>query len=129
MTRVASRRLAPLSIVAVAWFVFGGAHGAGAESIWVHAKVEIQSTTGEQITRFRAFSTSDEAGTTRVNASRLCVKGIAYRVQEKCEENTSSIELVERTTDLPGLGSKCGEVTATAAGVTAQAQASARACP
>jgi len=102
---------------------------AEAETIWVHTKVEIDTSTGEQTTRFMAFSTSEEAGTKRVPASQLCIKGVAYRVQEKCEDNVSSIELVERTTGLPGLGIKCGESTATATLGSARARATARACP
>lgn len=107
-------------------FLAAVAHG---ETVWVHTKVEIDTSTGEQTTRFVAYSTSDEAGTKRMTATRLCVKGVAYQVQEKCEENVSSVELVERTTGLPGLGTKCGEAAATATSGTARARATARACP
>jgi hypothetical protein len=121
----------PGSRVIVLCLVLGalGVSIAHAETIWVHTKVEIDTSTGEQTTRFMAFATSDEAGTRRLTASQLCIKGVAYRSQEKCEENISSLELVERTTGLPGLGTKCGESTATATLGSARARATARACP
>ena len=102
---------------------------AGAETAWIHASVETQGSVGEQVTTFRAFTTSDQAGTTRIPVSRLCIKGMAHKVQEKCEENVSSIELVEQTTGLPAVGSLCVEALATGTWKTIPLTATARACP
>lgn len=102
---------------------------AGAETAWIHASVETQGSVGGQVTTFRGFTTSDQAGTTRIPVSRLCIKGMAHKVQDKCEDNVSSIELVEQATGLPGVGSLCVEALATATWKTIPLTATARACP
>ena len=96
---------------------------------WIHVSVETHGTSGEQTSTFRAFTTSDEAGTQRIPVSRVCVKGIAHKVEEKCAENTDSVELVEHTTGLPGLGSLCVEAVASAESKVGPLSATARACP
>jgi hypothetical protein len=109
----------------LAWAETSGAQ----ETAWVHVAVETRGSTGEQVSTFRAFTTADEAGTRRISVPRLCVKGIAYRVEERCEENTEAVELVERTTGLSGVGSLCVEAVASAESRVGPLSATARACP
>jgi hypothetical protein len=110
--------------------VLGAVSGARAQGgSWVHASVETRGAPGEQITTFRAVTTTDQAGTQRAPVARLCVKGIAHRVQERCEENTAAVELVERTIGLPGVGDLCVEAIASATSAVGPLTATARACP
>jgi hypothetical protein len=114
----------------VAGVLLGWAGVAGAqETAWIHVSVSTQGAAGEQISTFRAYTTSDEAGTRRIPVARLCVKGIAHRVEERCVENTESVELVERTTGLPGVGSLCVEAVGSAESKAGPLSATARACP
>ena len=99
------------------------------ETAWIHVSVSTQGATGEQTSTFRAFTTSDEAGARRIPVARLCVKGIAHRVDEKCVENADSVELVERTTGLPGVGSLCVQAVGSAESKAGPLTATARACP
>jgi hypothetical protein len=101
----------------------------GAETVWVHVSVETRGATGEQVSTFRAFTTSDQAGTQRIAVDRLCVKGIGHRTEERCEANVAAVELVERVTGLPGVGSLCVEAVATADSRVGPLTATARACP
>jgi hypothetical protein len=98
-------------------------------TVWVHVAAETRGSTGEQVSTFRAFTTADEAGTRRIRVSRLCVKGIAHRVEERCAENAEEVELVERTTGLPGVGSLCVEAIASVESNVGPLSATARACP
>jgi hypothetical protein len=91
--------------------------------------VETRGATGEQVSTFRAFTTSDQAGSQRVPVTRLCVKGIAHRVEERCVDNADSVELVERTSGLPGMGNLCVEAVASAESKVGPLSATARACP
>jgi hypothetical protein len=100
-----------------------------AETARLHVRVETQGTTGEQVTRFWAYTTTDEAGTTPLEVSRLCVKGVGHRTEEKCVENASTVELVERATGLTGVGNQCVEALASATWRTLPISANARACP
>lgn len=102
---------------------------AGAETVRIHVTVETQGSPGQQVSYFRAFTTTDEAGTERVVVSRLCVKGIGHETQEKCEENVSFVEVVERAVGLPGVGSRCVEALASATWKAVPLSATARACP
>jgi hypothetical protein len=102
---------------------------AAAETVWVHARVDTRGEAGAQVSRFWAFTTSDEGGTRRVAVARLCVLGTAHRTQERCAENASEIELEERATGLPGLGNRCVETLATATWGQRPLTATARACP
>jgi hypothetical protein len=99
------------------------------ETAWIHVSVSTQGAAGEQISTFRAFTTADEAGTRRIPVARLCVKGIAHRVEERCVENMESVELVERTTGLPGVGSLCVQAVGSAESKAGPLSATARACP
>jgi hypothetical protein len=99
------------------------------ETAWIHVTVETRGATGEQVSTFRAYTTSDQAGARRIPVARLCVKGIAHRVEERCVENMDSVELVERTTGLPGVGSLCVEAVASAESKVGPLSATARACP
>ncbi len=126
------KRRVPLVLTPIVLSLLGGwvtPDVAVAETAWVHAAVETQGSVGEQVTRFRAFTTSDEAGNTQIVVSRLCVKGVAHQEQEKCAENASSVELVERTVGLPGVGSRCVEAFASATWKDVPLSATARACP
>lgn len=114
----------------VAGFVLGWTGVAGAqETAWIHVTVETRGAPGEQVSTFRAFTTSDQAGTQRILVDRLCVKGIAHRVDERCVEKAESVELVERTIGLPGVGSLCVEAVASAESKVGPLSATARACP
>jgi len=116
--------------VVLAALLLGWTGTAGAQNTtWIHVTAETRGVTGEQTSTFRAFTTSDQAGTQRVSVDRLCVKGIAHRVDEKCAENTDSVELVERTTGLPGVGTLCVEAVASAESKVGPLSATARACP
>jgi len=96
---------------------------------WIHVTVETRGASGEQVSTFRAFTTSDQGGTQRIPVDRLCVKGIAHRVEERCVANAESVELVERTIGLPGVGSLCVEAVASAESKVGPLSATARACP
>jgi hypothetical protein len=109
----------------LAWAGTAGAQG----TAWIHVSVETRGATGEQVSTFRAFTTSDQAGTQRIPVDRLCVKGIAHRVDERCVANADSVELVERMTGLPGMGNLCVEAVASAESKVGPLSATARACP
>lgn len=111
--------------IVLMWAVAVAAQG----SVWIHVSVETRGVTGEQVSTFRAFTTSDQAGTQRIPVDRLCVKGIAHKVDEQCVANADSVELVERTTGLPGVGSLCVEAVASAESKVGPLSATARACP
>ncbi len=100
-----------------------------AEMAHIHVRVETKGTTGEQVTRFWAFTTTDEAGKDPLEVSRLCVKGVGHREEEKCVENASAVELVEQAAGLPGVGNRCVEAFASAIWKTVPLSATARACP
>jgi hypothetical protein len=117
-----------VSMAAVLVLAGGGTAGAQGAT-WVHAAVETRGVQGEQVTTFRAFTTTDESGTRRVPVARLCVKGIAHQIQEKCGENTEAVELTERTVGLPGVGNLCVEAVAHAESPAGPLTATARACP
>ena len=102
---------------------------AAQNTAWIHVSVETRGASGQQISSFRAFTTSDEAGTQRISVDRICVKGIAHRVEEKCVNNADAVELVEQTTGLPGVGSLCVEAVASAESKVGPLSATARACP
>jgi hypothetical protein len=115
---------------ALAGVVLAGTGAASAQgSAWIHVSVETRGATGEQVSTFRAFTTSDQGGTQRIPVNRLCVKGIAHRIDERCVDNADSVELVERTTGLPGVGSLCVEAVASAESRVGPLSATARACP
>ena len=107
------------------WTETAGAQG----TAWIHVSVETRGAVGEQVSTFRAFTTSDQPGTQRIVVDRLCVKGIAHRVEERCVANADSVELVERTTGLPGMGILCVEAVASAESKVGPLSATARACP
>ena len=114
----------------VTTLVLGSAGTAGAQSTaWLHVTVETRGATGEQISTFRAFTTSDQGGTQRITVDRLCVKGIAHRVEERCLENADAVELVETAGGLPGVGNLCVEAVASANSKAGPLSATARACP
>jgi hypothetical protein len=116
---------AVLTGLVLGWTGTAGAQG----TAWIHVTVETRGVSGEQTSTFRAFTTSDQAGTQRVPVERLCVKGIAHRVDEKCVQNADSVELVERATGLPGVGNLCVEAVASAESKVGPLSATARACP
>jgi hypothetical protein len=114
----------------VATLVLGQAGMATAQSTaWLHVTVETRGATGEQVSTFRAFTTSDQAGTQRITVDRLCVKGIAHQVGERCVENADAVELVETTRGLSGVGNLCVEAVASATSKVGPLSATARACP
>jgi hypothetical protein len=118
------------AVVVGTGLVLGGAGEALAQATtWIHASVETRGAAGEQVSTFRARTTTDQAGTQPVAVSRLCVKGIGHQVQEKCESNVASVELVERTLGLPGVGTLCVEAVASAESSVGPLSANARACP
>jgi hypothetical protein len=107
------------------WSGVAGAQG----TAWIHVTVETRGAPGEQVSTFRAFTTSDQGGTQRIPVDRLCVKGIAHRVEERCVDNAASVELVERTLGLPGVGTLCVQAVASAESKVGPLSATARACP
>ena len=114
----------------VTTLVLGSAGMAGAQgTAWLHVTVETRGATGEQVSTFRAFTTSDQAGSQRITVDRLCVKGIAHQVEERCVDNTDAVELVETTRGLPGAGNLCVEAVASANSKVGPLSATARACP
>jgi hypothetical protein len=114
-----------LAGVIVMWASVAAAQG----TAWLHVTVDTRGASGEQVSTFRAFTTSDQGGTQRIPVDRLCVKGIAHRVEERCVDNTDAVELVERTTGLPGVGNLCVEAVASAESKVGPLAATARACP
>jgi hypothetical protein len=100
-----------------------------AATAYVHVRVDTKGAMGEQVTRFWAFTTSDEAGQNPLPVSRLCVKGVGHREEERCVESASTVELVERATGLTGVGNRCVEAFASAMWGTLPLTATARACP
>jgi hypothetical protein len=114
-----------LAVLVLGWTGMAAAQG----TAWLHVTVETRGASGEQVSTFRAFTTSDQAGTQRISVDRLCVKGIAHQIEERCAEGTDTVELVERTTGLPGVGSLCVEAVASAASKVGPLSATARACP
>jgi hypothetical protein len=117
--------VAVVSGLVLGWTATASAQG----TAWIHVTVETRGALGEQTSTFRAFTTSDQAGLQRIVVDRLCVKGIAHRVDEKCVQNADTVELVERATGLPGLGSLCVEAVASAESKAGPLSATARACP
>jgi hypothetical protein len=116
--------------IVLAGMMLGWPWAVGAQgTAWIHVAVETRGAAGEQISTFRAFTTSDQAGTQRIPVGRLCVRGIAHRVEERCVANADSVELVERTSGLPGVGSLCVEAVASAESKVGPLSATARACP
>jgi hypothetical protein len=114
----------------VATLVLWSAGMAAAQSTaWLHVTVETRGATGEQVSTFRAFTTSDQAGSQRITVDRLCVKGIAHQVEERCVDNTDAVEMVETTTGLSGVGNLCVEAVASATSKAGPLAATARACP
>ena len=114
----------------VATLVLGSAGLSAAQSTaWLHVTVETRGATGEQVSTFRAFTTSDQAGSQRITVDRLCVKGIAHQIEERCVNNTDAVELVETTTGLSGVGNLCVEAVASATSKAGPLSATARACP
>ena len=114
----------------VTTLVLGSAGMAGAQgTAWLHVTVETRGATGEQVSTFRAFTTSDQAGSQRITVDRLCVKGIAHQVEERCVDNTDAVEMVETTTGLSGVGNLCVEAVASATSKAGPLAATARACP
>lgn len=111
--------------LALGWPWLADAQG----TAWIHVAVETRGAAGEQTSTFRAFTTSDQAGTQRIAVDRLCVKGIAHKVEERCVANADSVELVERTMGLPGVGNLCVEAVASAESKVGPLSATARACP
>ena len=103
--------------------------GDAAETVWVHASVRTEGAVGEQVSYFRAFTTTDQAGTERIAVSRLCIRGVGHDKHEKCEENASSVEVVERALGLSGVGSLCVDAYASAMWKGVPLAATARACP
>lgn len=117
-------------LMLVAALVLGSAWMAAAQSTaWLHVTVETRGATGEQVSTFRAFTTSDQAGSQRITVDRLCVKGIAHQIEERCVNNTDAVELVETTTGLSGVGNLCVEAVASATSKAGPLSATARACP
>jgi len=112
---------------ALAWL--GATPARAQDSVWIHATVDTKSAPGEQVSTFRAYTSTDQPGSNRVPVTRLCVKGIGHQVQEKCEDNAAAVELVERQTGLPGLGSLCVEAVASAQTRVGPLSTNARACP
>jgi hypothetical protein len=102
---------------------------AEAQSVWLHARVDTQGSPGQQVSRFRAFATSDQAGLNPVAVPTICVKGIAHRTDERCAQNASEVILEERRVGLPGVGALCVEAQATAVASVGPLTANARACP
>lgn len=114
-----------LATLLLGWTGVAGAQ----DTAWIHVSVSTQGAAGEQTSTFRAYTTADEAGTRRIAVDRLCVKGIAHRVEERCVANQESVELVERTTGLPGVGSLCVQAVGSADSKAGPLSATARACP
>jgi hypothetical protein len=108
------------------------AGSATAQSIWVHAKVQTQFSAARQVSTFQAIATTDREGQNRVAAARLCVEGVAHRVQKVCESDVSFVEIVE-VVDFPTAGAKCAEAialgTASPGADAVQVEAKARTCP
>jgi hypothetical protein len=106
-----------------------GGRSATAETYWLQVFARTEGSTGQQVSYFRAFATLDQAGTQEVAVPRICVKGTGHQEQERCAESASTVELVERTEGLSGLGNKCVEALATATTPVGPLTATARACP
>lgn len=114
-----------LAGLALAWAGIADAQG----TAWIQVTVDTKTATGEQTSTFRAFTTSDQAGTQRIAVDRICVKGIGHRVEERCLDNADSVEVVEQVSGLPGMGNLCVEAVATADTKVGPLSATARACP
>jgi hypothetical protein len=115
-------------VVAASHGALGG-RPAGAETYWLQAYARTEGSTGQQVSYFRAFATLDQAGTQEVAVPRICVRGTGHGVQERCVDGASTVEVVERTEGLSGLGNKCVEALATATTPVGPLTATARACP
>lgn len=100
-----------------------------AETVRLHAGAETRGSGGAQQSRFWAYTTSDEAGTIRVPVSRLCVRAVGHRTQERCVEDAALVEVVEQAEGLPGTGALCVEAFASAIWRETPLGATARACP
>lgn len=116
-------------MMAVAVVLGGSSLGRAQTTTWIHASVETRGAPGEQVSTFRAHTSTDQAGLQRIPVTRLCVKGIGHQVQERCADNAASVELVERAVGLPGLGTLCVEAVASAESAVGPLSATARACP
>ena len=125
MTMAQTRVTVALTVLVLGWTGVAGAQG----TAWLHVTVETRGASGEQVSTFRAFTTSDQGGTQRIAVDRLCVKGIAHKIEERCAESMDAVELIERTTGLPGVGSLCVEAVASAVSKAGPLSATARACP
>ena len=124
---VAPWLLTPALVVAGA--VAPAPRQAGAASLWLQASARTEGAPGQQLSYFRAFTTLDQAGTLEVPVPRICVRGVGHEVQERCAENVSSVELVERVQGLVGIGDRCVETLASANTSEGALTATARACP
>lgn len=102
---------------------------AGAMPVWLHARVVTEYVSGEEITYFRAITTSDRAGTTEIVADRICLAGIAHQVHEKCEEHVSLVEVMERLPHPPGAATLCAETRASVFSGLLRASTRAGTCP
>ena len=96
---------------------------------WLQASARTEGAPGQQLSYFRAFTTLDQAGTLEVPVPRICVRAVGHEVQERCAENVSSVELVERVQGLVGIGDRCVETLASANTSEGALTATARACP
>jgi hypothetical protein len=117
------------AMTAAALVLIGASAGEAQTRTWIHASVETRGVPGEQVSTFRAHTSTDQAGLERVPVTRLCVKGIGHQVQERCVDHAASVELVERAVGLPGLGNLCVEAVASAESSVGPLSATARACP
>jgi hypothetical protein len=100
------------------------------ERVWLHVRADTRGVPGGQVSRFTAFATTDEAGSRPAVVAEICVRGIGHRVEERCAQDRSTIELEERAEGLPGVGSRCvrAEGRATWKGVPLRA-ATSEVCP
>ena len=131
--RLAGRRAAAPWLLAPALVATGAVsptlRQAGAAPAWLQASARTEGAPGQQLSYFRAFTTLDQAGTLEVPVPRICVRAVGHEVQERCAENVSSVELVERVQGLVGIGDRCVETLASANTSEGALTATARACP
>ena len=111
--------------------VLAGSAGPGraaVDTVWLQVRAETDAAAGRQVSRFRAFTTRDQAGTEQVPVPRLCVKGRGHEVHERCEKNAASVEVVERV-PLNGAPSRCVAAEASAESPVGALSAASTACP